>query len=680
MKQEIRFCSASDGVRIAYSLAGKGTPVVKVANWLNHLEFDWESPVWRHTLEPIARRHLLVRYDERGNGLSDWDVSDLSFDAFVRDLETVVDAVELDRFALFGISQGCAVSIAYAVRHPKRVSRLVLFGGYARGWRKREDRKEIARREALDVLMETGWGQDNPAFRQTFTSLFVPDGTPEQMQWFNDLQRVTTSPNNAVRLSTTFSEIDVVDLLERVHVPTLVLHAKNDARVSFEAGRELATGIPGARFVPLESRNHLILGQEPAWAPFIEEILTFLESPRPALTDEERAAAKGNVLHTPTAWAEADRLFDRALDVPAAERAAWLDETCGTNEALRQQVERLLAASDRSGPTLATGGAMAGSLGGEVASGLSGEHQLSEGDVLGSYTITGPLGKGGMGTVYRARHEGLGRDVAVKALSHLVGADEADVRRFQREAQLLASLNHPNIATVYDRLVIDGRPYLVMELVDGPTLRDRLTEGAVGPDEAMSIASQLVDALEEAHQHGVVHRDLKPANVKLTPEGRVKVLDFGLAKSIAAAHEKSKARDATTKTGVLLGTPGYMSPEQVRADDVDARADYWALGCIVYEMLTGVRAIGGATISEAVAAVLRDDVDWERVPSSSPPGLVTLMKRCLEKDRNARIQDSGEARAVLASAEPRAVSANGFWLLVTVCLLGLAALVYVLAT
>jgi pimeloyl-ACP methyl ester carboxylesterase/DNA-binding SARP family transcriptional activator len=276
IEQEIRFCTAPDGVRIAYATAGKGPPLVKSANWLNHLEFDWQSPVWRHLLHALARHHELVRYDERGNGLSDWSAQDLSFDAFLNDLETVVDAAGLDRFPLFGISQGCAVSIAYAVRHPERVTRLILAGGYARGWRRRGSADEIARREALLTLTLQGWGQENPAYRQIFTSLYLPDATPEQANWWNELQRMTTSPQNAYRLAEAFSEIDVRDLLGRIKVPTLVLHSRGDAVVPFDCGRELASGIRGARFVPLDSRNHIILEHEQAWPRFIAEISAFL--------------------------------------------------------------------------------------------------------------------------------------------------------------------------------------------------------------------------------------------------------------------------------------------------------------------------------------------------------------------------------------------------------------------
>jgi pimeloyl-ACP methyl ester carboxylesterase len=276
LRQEVRFCTAADGVRIAFALVGDGPPLVKAAHYLAHLEYDWQSPIWSPFLHALAAGCRLVRYDERGNGLSDWDVDDISFEAFVRDLESVVEASRLERFALFGPSQGCAVSIAYAVRHPERVTRLVLYGGFARGRRKRGSHTEIEQAEAVYTLMRLGWGQENPAFRQLFTSLFIPGGSAEQMQWLNDLQRNTTSPENAVRIRMAMDDIDVEDLLARVEVPTLVLHRRDDAVVPFEEGRRMAAGIRGARFVALEGRNHMILGTDPDLDRLLGEMRSFL--------------------------------------------------------------------------------------------------------------------------------------------------------------------------------------------------------------------------------------------------------------------------------------------------------------------------------------------------------------------------------------------------------------------
>jgi class 3 adenylate cyclase/pimeloyl-ACP methyl ester carboxylesterase len=276
-EQEIQFCLTPDGIQLAYARTGSGPPLVKTGNWMTHLEFDFESPIWRVLYRELSRDRSLIRYDARGNGLSDREVEEVSHEAFVGDLETVVNAAGLERFALLGISQGCAASIEYAVRHPERVSHLILFGGYPIGWRKRaRSAAEKDQGEAMLTLMRLGWGQENPAFRQLFTSQFIPGGTKEQAEWFNELQRISTSPSDAVRNSLANGDTDVTGLLARVSVPTLVMHARDDARVPFDQGRRLAAGIPGARFVSLASRNHLILEDEPAFPRFLQEIRSFL--------------------------------------------------------------------------------------------------------------------------------------------------------------------------------------------------------------------------------------------------------------------------------------------------------------------------------------------------------------------------------------------------------------------
>jgi pimeloyl-ACP methyl ester carboxylesterase/DNA-binding winged helix-turn-helix (wHTH) protein len=280
LQQEVTFCRAFDGVNLALSSVGRGVPLVKTANWLNHIEFDWQSPVWSPLFTRLASRFRLVRYDERGMGLSDRDEAvELSFEAWVRDLEAVVDALGLDRFALLGISQGAPISIAYAVRHPKRVSRLVLCGGFAKGWAKRGSDADAARAEASITLIREGWGRDNPAARQMFTSLIVPDATLEEMRWFNDLERVSASPETAIRMLKVIGDIDISNLLDQVRAPTLVLHSRGDARVPFEHGLKLARAIPNARFVTLESNNHLILSHEPAWPRYVNEISSFVAAP-----------------------------------------------------------------------------------------------------------------------------------------------------------------------------------------------------------------------------------------------------------------------------------------------------------------------------------------------------------------------------------------------------------------
>ena len=275
--QQIRFCTSSDGVRIAYAVSGAGPPLVKAANYLTHLEHDWDGPVWRHWLRGLGRHHTLVRYDERGCGLSDRDVDAYSMDGWVADLEAVVEALGLERFPLLGLSQGASVCIAYAAKHPDRVSHLVLCGGYARG-RFHRDLTPEQRVEADTMLnvIRVGWGRENPAFRQLFSTQLMPEGSPEQMAWLNELARISASPEAAARMERAFYEIDVTAVAPRVTAPTLVLHARHDAAIPFEEGRRLAALIPGARFVPFESRNHILREEEPSWRRFLDEVEAFL--------------------------------------------------------------------------------------------------------------------------------------------------------------------------------------------------------------------------------------------------------------------------------------------------------------------------------------------------------------------------------------------------------------------
>jgi pimeloyl-ACP methyl ester carboxylesterase len=276
LEQEIRFCRTLDGVRLAFATSGVGLPIVKTSNWLSHLEFDATSPMWRHWWQGLSARYRLVRYDERGSGLSDREVAEIGMDAWVQDLEAVVDAAGLDRFALLGVSRGGAIALAYAARHPERVSHLVLHGAYCVGRGGRDD-PELARQMQMELgMVRYGWGQENPAFRQAFTTLFFPGASPDQMQWFNELQRVTTSPETAARMFEASWNLDVSAEARQVIAPTLVLHCTRDARIPFDEGRRIASLVPGARFVPLESANHIPLEHEPAWGQFLAELVRFV--------------------------------------------------------------------------------------------------------------------------------------------------------------------------------------------------------------------------------------------------------------------------------------------------------------------------------------------------------------------------------------------------------------------
>jgi pimeloyl-ACP methyl ester carboxylesterase/DNA-binding CsgD family transcriptional regulator len=275
MQQQIRFCTGSDGVRLAYAVSGTGPPLLRAPHWITHLEHD--AAVWGHLLDALGRRFTLVRFDQRGCGLSDRSVTEISFEAWVHDLEAVADAASLERFALFGVSQGAAIAIAYAARHPERVSHLILFGGYVQGWTTRDlSAREREKFDTLGKLIELGWSGRDPSLRQVFTTQFIPGAAMEQVRAFNELMRLSTPPETALRIYHAFGAIDVRAEAPQVRCPTLVLHSTGDHRVPFEEGRRLAGLIPGARFVPLESENHLLLADEPALRRFLDAIDEFL--------------------------------------------------------------------------------------------------------------------------------------------------------------------------------------------------------------------------------------------------------------------------------------------------------------------------------------------------------------------------------------------------------------------
>ncbi len=278
---------------------------------------------------------------------------------------------------------------------------------------------------------------------------------------------------------------------------------------------------------------------------------------------------------------------------------------------------------------------------------------LSPGTRLGPYEIVAPLGAGGMGEVYRARDTRLGREVALKVLPEAFARDAERLARFRGEAQVLASLNHPNIAAIYGFEDSGAARALVMELVEGPTLAERIKGGTISLDEALPIAKQICEALEYAHEHGIVHRDLKPANIKITNNDAVKILDFGLAKALEgdpASIDISSSPTITrmaTQAGIILGTAAYMSPEQAKGKSVDRRTDIWAFGCVLYEMLTGKMAFTGETVTDTLAAVIRAEPEWSAIPASTPSRIRDLLQRCLKKDARQRLQSIGDARITI---------------------------------
>ena len=567
MKQEVRFCTTMDGVRIAFATAGTGPVMIKAANWLSHLEFEWDSPIWRHWIEELAKDHLVIRYDERGNGLSDWNVDDLSFASWVRDLEAVVEAAGAERFALLGISQGGPVAIEYAVRHPERVTHLILYGTYARGFARRgASQEELEQRQAMLTLTQHGWGQNNPAFRQIWTTHFMPQATSTQMQWFNELQRISTSPENAVRILTEFSQIDVLDRLPQVAVPTLVLHCDDDAQVPFKAGREVAATIPGARFVTLHGKNHLMLETEPAWQRFLLEIGEFLGTGKRRLLRDKRAKAITEIV-------------------------------------------------------------------------------LSPGDWVGPYRVITPVGDGGMGIVLKAEDTRLGRLVALKFLSGRLAQNPQALARFQREARAASALDHPNICTIHDIGEYEGQPFIVMQYLEGQTLRQRMDQDPLGIGDVLNLGVQIAWALAAAHAKGIVHRDIKPSNVFIIRESQVKLLDFGLAKmlgSVSGGGPDSVLSDLTVH-GTVMGTVAYMSPEQTRGELLGPRTDIFSLGTVLYEAATGKLPFQGpSALSVMHEIAVKKPTRPCTVNPLLPQRFDEIIERALAKDRDQRYPSGSE--------------------------------------
>ena len=276
LKQRVRYATSADGTQIAWASVGEGPPVLKAPNWLNHIEYEWTSPIWGPFLAEFARQHRLVRFDQRGNGLSDWEVERLDHDAMIEDTEAVIAAAGLDRFALFGISQGAAISIRYAVEHPGRVRCLILLGGYVRGRRRRGDPEAEKFERTAEIMIRDGWGSPNPVYRNFFTTGFVPEATPAEAGSFDELQRISTNAENALRILEMNGTMDVTDLCARVEVPTLVLHMRGDRIAPVEEGQRIARLIPGAQFVELPGNNHAMLESHPGFHQFFEEVRAFL--------------------------------------------------------------------------------------------------------------------------------------------------------------------------------------------------------------------------------------------------------------------------------------------------------------------------------------------------------------------------------------------------------------------
>src|SRR5215470_8239587 len=390
-------------------------------------------------------------------------------------------------------------------------------------------------------------------------------------------------------------------------------------------------------------------------------------------------ASRRNRAVTPERWHRATAIFHAARTRETREREAFLADACQGDASLREMVEGMLAAEKEAGSF------------GEMPL-LASRRVIDSGTRFGAYRIERLIGRGGMGDVYLAHDATLGRDVAIKVLRDAQLGDSAWFERLQREARVLAALNHPNIATIYGIERMDGAYGLVLELLEGPTLADRIAQGAVPLAEALPIAQQITEALEAAHERGIVHRDIKPTNIKFTRDGLVKLLDFGLAKitvleagSDEGALQAPTVSMSATHPGLIVGTVAYMSPEQARGQAVDRRTDIWAFGCVLFEMLTGRAAFSGETRSDTLAAILERDVPWEQLPPAIPASIRQLLRRCLEKDPKRRLRNIGDAGLELdetrtgyesgADTERRTHPRVASWAAMIACIAAIAAII-----
>ncbi|MDE3153685.1 MAG: alpha/beta fold hydrolase [Acidobacteriota bacterium] len=556
----VHFTTTADGVRIAYCVHGAGPPLVFVRGWVSHLELLWEDPRFRRFIEALSRHHRVIRYDARGNGLSDREPTRVDLDALVADLEAVVQHQGARDVVLYGATFGGPIAIAFAARHPDLVSRLILDGTYAAG-------RHITSRARQTFITRSLRRLPDAAFL-LLSHVTRPDGSGAPY----DAARVRQAidPQVAARLYAVAFATDVTDQLPGLRMPALVLHRRQSEAVPYRLGCDLAAAIPGAEFVPLAGAAHN--PWEGDATAVLEAVAAFLGVSRPGPEPEETAS-------------------------PAA-----------------------LAA----GPATTS--------------------------LCGPYRLLGPISEGRMGVVYRAQDTRLGRTVVLKFLPEPLARDHAALERFRRESRAAAALNHPNICTVFDIGEQAGRPYIVMESLSGETLRERLAKGLVPLSQLAAWGAQIADALDAAHTVGIVHRDIKPANVFVTLRQTVKVLDFGLAKLLAPDETGLATRTTVTAPGLLVGTWGYMSPEQLQGGSVDARSDLFSLGVVLFEMATGrlpfatdPQAGLGAALGGVAAAgqAIRTD-------PALPAPLRPIVERTLQLDPAARYPSAALLRDDLA--------------------------------
>jgi pimeloyl-ACP methyl ester carboxylesterase len=565
MPPSIHFLTARDGVRLAYSMHGAGPPLVFVRGWISHLEVLWDDSQFRSYFETLGRFYTVVRYDARGNGLSDRELSHVDLEALLLDLEALTDQLDLSNIVLYGATFGGPIAVLYAAKHPERVSKLILEGTYAKGSEITSRKRQLFITKMLRTFPEAAFlllghathpGTDETPYRR-----------PERGQ-----QMISTSA--AAKLYSLAFAIDISHLLPTIHVPTLVLHRRESQAIPFRLGRELAAQIPGSRFTALSGGAHN------AW--------------------------EGDA-------AEALKEIGEFLGVPLSEPAQ---------------------------PKL-----------GKIPDAMAG-------DTSSRYRLLKQLSEGPMAVVYKAEDLQLGREVALKFLPPSLLRDSLALERFRREMQAASSLNHPHICTLYDAGEYAGQPLLVMEFVEGQTLRHIIAGKPVATNRLVEWAIQIADGLNAAHSKGIIHRDVKSANLMVTTRGDAKILDFGLAKVLPRDAAEATTCEALTKVGAPVGTWSYMSPEQARGEEVDARSDLFSLGVVLYEMATGRLPFEAVSLPSLLDGILNTAPPAPtHLNSDLPTELEPIIAKALEKDRALRYQTASDLQTDLLRLK-RAREAN----------------------
>ena len=524
--------------------------MVFVRGWISHLELLWDDAQFRSYFETLGRFFTVVRYDARGNGLSDRELSHVDLETLVLDVEALTDQLALSDVVLYGATFGGPIAVLYASRHPDRVSKLILEGTYAKGAEITSRKRQIFLTKMLRNFPDAAFlllgHATHPDSDET------PYRRPERGQ-----QMIGASA--AAKLYSLAFATDISDLLPTIRIPTLVLHRRDSQAIPFRLGRELAARIPGARFAALSGDAH-------------------------------------------NAW-EGD----------AAEALKEIGEFLGVP--LSEPLEQTLVSIP---------GAMAG-------------------DARSRYRVGKKISEGPMGVVYKAEDLRLRRSVALKFLPSSLLCDSLALERFRREAQAVSSLNHPHICTLYDAGDYAGQPFLVMEFLEGQTLKHIIGGAPLQPGQLLEWAIQIADGLNAAHSKGIVHRDVKSSNIMVTTSGHAKILDFGLAKFLPRGPKEATTYEALTKMGTLVGTWSYMSPEQARGEELDARTDVFSLGVVLYEMATGGLPFEAESLPALLDGILNKvPLDPRHLNSDLPTELEPVIAKALEKDRTQRYQTASE--------------------------------------